>query len=121
MRKTRNAAIIALTALALTTTSTMPASASTRTIKTTGAKLKFHSKGDRFVLYDTACDNHEIYVEWNVGTFGPIEEHFSGGCHKHRTFKHKWKKNATVRYHLCRNVQWGSDNCTVYYKNNAGR
>lgn len=66
-------------------------------------------------LKDTACDSHSVYVQWWQDGYGKVRLNNTSGCNTTRQLgdsRYSHDPFIALRWRVCRDVQWGDDNCS---------
>lgn len=93
-------------------------------VSTTGASLTCNTYNDGnglghadCILTDTAADSHSVYALMHVDGYAGVRYNDTGGSGTRLNFTY-WFGTDTLYwdfyYRACRNVQFGSDNCSAW-------
>jgi hypothetical protein len=68
-------------------------------------------KRARFDVYDTGCDNHQVYVVWKINNGRTQRKNYNGGCNSKMSFYLRGG-SFNIQYRACVDVQLGKDLCS---------
>lgn len=77
-----------------------------------GASASFQSYGEKFRLWDTACDGKSVYIIYQRLGASKREIRFSDGCGLMGLYDRNFAEGQPIAYKVCVNVVLGSDRCS---------
>src|SRR4051794_32092311 len=91
-----------------------PAALADSQIRISGASASFQSYGEKFRIWDTACDNDSVYVLYQRGFSTERRINFTDGCNLMGLFDRSFAEHQSIRYKVCVNIPFGTDRCSGY-------
>jgi hypothetical protein len=79
-----------------------------------GATASFQSKGEKFRLWDTACDGNAVYILYQRSGAQERRLSLTGGCRQMALFDKDFTEGQTLLYRVCVDIPFDVDQCSVY-------
>jgi hypothetical protein len=76
-----------------------------------GATASFQSHGEKFRLWDTACDGNAVYIKYQRSGASVRRLSFNGGCHKMALFDRNFTEGQQIHYTVCVDIPFDVDQC----------
>lgn len=78
-----------------------------------GAQADFHHRDDSFVLFDTACDSHSVYITYGkIGYAGSWRLDLKTGCGTSAKWNLDFIEGNDITFKVCVDIQFGTDRCS---------
>src|SRR3954451_24214747 len=78
-----------------------------------GATASFQSRGEKFRLWDTACDANAVYIKYQRSGASVRRLSFNGGCHKRELFDRNFTESQHTHSTACVDTPFDVYQCSA--------
>lgn len=82
-------------------------------VRTKGASASFQSYGDKWRVWDTACDGRSVYIRIHHRSGLKEELRFDNGrCGRMQLFNKEYAEGLPIAYKACVSIRFARDHCS---------